>query len=313
MSVQFPEEVRLSAERHAGQFDRKLLSKAAAELSERYREEKADGSVIAGSDIQAAAYSVVRMPATFAAVSRALELSLACYGGELHSCADVGAGTGAAALAAMQLTDETELLHCYERADAMRKLGSELVPAAQWYSADITKAPLPRCYDLVMAGYVLNELTDAQREAAILSLWSRTDGMLLITEPGTMKGYRCILQARELLMKNGALIAAPCPSVTSCPLPENDWCHFTARAARSKLHKQLKDGDVPYEDEKFSFIAAVRSDASACERRILRHPEISGGMIGLHVCTADGITDIKVTRSSKQFKAARKAACGDSL
>ena len=137
--------------------------------------------------------------------------------------------------------------------------------------------------------------------------------MLLIVEPGTMTGYRNIMQARKLLLANGAAIAYPCPNIAECPLPDGDWCHFTARAARSKLHKQLKGGEVPYEDEKFSCIAVVRSECRPCERRILRHPQIASGVITLHTCTAAGIENVRVTKSSKLFKAARKAECGDCI
>lgn len=311
--MQFPEDVRSAAEHRAEQLDRKLLAKAASDMSLRYREEKADGSVIVGSDIQAAAYSVVRMPATFAAIGRALGLSLACCSCDIRSCADVGAGTGAGALAASMLIDDIGEMCCFERVQAMRRLGSELVSDAAWLDFDVTSDVLPHSFDLVIAGYVLNELTDAQRGKTVLSLWEKTDGMLLIAEPGTMKGYRNILAARSLLIGQGAVIAAPCPAVAECPLPEDDWCHFTARAARSKLHKQLKGGEVPYEDEKFSFLAAVKSGAKPCSCRVLRHPDIASGMITLHTCGTDGIGDIKLTRSSKHFKEARKTDCGDSF
>ena len=315
--MQFPEELRLAAEGYAESFDRKQLIKAAGEISSRYREERGDGTRLVTAEAETAAYAVTRMPATFAAVSRALELSLARFGGSISSCADIGAGTGAAGWAAAMLVDGLETLDCFERVPSMRALGEKLMNEAEipakacWHDLDITNGALPRHYDLITAAYVLNELTEADRERAILTLWENTDSMLLIVEPGTMTGYRNIMQARGLLMKNGAKTAFPCPDVGECPLPEGDWCHFTARAARSKLHKQLKGGDVPYEDEKFSCIAAVRGECEPCEHRILRHPQVASGFITLHTCSSGGISDIKITKSSKQFKAARKADCGD--
>ena len=315
--MQFPEELRNAAEAYAESFDRKQLIKAASALSERYREERADGSRLVTEDTETAAYAVTRMPATFAAVRSALEHALACYGGSITTCADIGAGTGAAGWAAAALAEELETLDCFERVKSMRALGEKLMSEAEipvksgWHDFDITSSVLPHSYDLVTAAYVLNELTDAARARAVTALWEKTDGMLLIVEPGTMTGYRNIMQARTLLTENGASIAYPCPHIAECPLPEGDWCHFTARAARSKLHKQLKGGDVPYEDEKFSCIAAVRGECRPCERRILRHPQISSGVIELRTCSSAGIGDIRVTRSSKLFKAARKADCGD--
>ena len=85
------------------------------------------------------------------------------------------------------------------------------------------------------------------------------------------------------------------------------------RTERSKLHKLLKSGDSPYEDEKFAYLAAVRGNVSKTGRRILRHPQINSGFVELRVCTANGIEDVKVTRSMKEFKRARKAECGDMI
>ncbi|MBO6229357.1 MAG: rRNA methyltransferase [Ruminiclostridium sp.] len=317
--MQFPEELRTTAENYAMTFGINRLTKSAAEVSAKYREERADGTELVSGGAGTAAYAVTRMPATFAAVSCALEHALMHYGGDIVSCADVGAGTGAAGWAASLLIESLETLHCYERVQSMRELGerfmreAEIPVSAEWRSLDITKNELPQSYDLITAAYVLNELTDTDRARAVSSLWEKTEGMLLIAEPGTKTGYRNIMQARRLLLESGASIAYPCPGAAECPLPEDDWCHFTARAARSKLHKQLKGGDVPYEDEKFSCIAAVRGSCSPCERRILRHPQIASGMISLHVCTASGVEDMKVTKSSKLFKTARKSASGDAV
>ena len=97
-----------------------------------------------------------------------------------------------------------------------------------------------------------------------------------------------------------------------CPLSSNDWCHFSTRVARSKLHKVLKGGDAPYEDEKYSYIAFSKSPCNRCKNRILRHPQIISGHITLEVCSKDGLNTIKVTKKDKElFKVARKAKVGD--
>ena len=75
--MQFPEKLRTSVEAYAESFDRKQLIKAASAVSERYREERADGSRLVTAEAETAAYAVTRMPATFAAVSSALEHALA--------------------------------------------------------------------------------------------------------------------------------------------------------------------------------------------------------------------------------------------
>ncbi len=318
--MQFPEELRIAAEAYAETFDRKTLIKAAEAVSARYREEKSSGEELVSSEAEIAAYSVVRMPATFAAVSSALGHALENYTGSISTAADIGSGTGTAAWAISGLlSDSIETVHCCERTDSMRKLGERLMREAgfetdvRWQRFAVTGDTQPQSSDLITAAYMLNELTDADRERAVLAMWEKTDGMLLIVEPGTMKGYANIMQARKLLTTNGAAIAYPCPAIAECPMPQGDWCNMSARAARSKLHKQLKGADVPYEDEKFSALAAVRSNAAPCKSRILRHPQIASGVITLHLCTPEGIIDSKVTRSSKSFKQARKAEWGDLL
>ena len=85
------------------------------------------------------------------------------------------------------------------------------------------------------------------------------------------------------------------------------------RVARSRLHKQLKGGEAPYEDEKFCFLAASREDVSPCAARVLRHPRIDSGRITLRLCTADGAEERVVTKKSPLFKAARKSDAGGSF
>ena len=315
----FPESLNSATETNALKFDRKELTKAAAAISERYRAERGDGSRLVTKDCETAAYAAVRMPATFAAVGTALSHALAHVSCTFGTAADIGAGTGAASWAAAELIDSLTLLHCYEREPQMRELGKRFMDEAEfgisteWYGFDTAKNTLPRSFDLVMMSYTLNELSESGRDRAVDMLWEKTDKLLLIVEPGTKAGFANIQRARERLIKAGADIACPCPGNGECPLPTDDWCHFTARVQRTKLHKQLKGGDVPYEDEKFSFIAAAKCAVSPCERRILRHPQISGGFVDLRVCTAGGISDIRITKSQKDFKKARKSDCGDNI
>lgn len=315
----FPERLSAAVEANAQKYDRRELVKAASAISEKYRAERGDGSRLVTKACETAAYAAVRMPATFAAVSAALSHALGSVSCDIETAADIGAGTGAAGWAAAELIDTLTELYCCEREPGMCELGRSLMSKAEigvkaeWCGFDAAADTLPRSFDLVIMSYTLNELSETDRERAIDMLWEKTDKLLLIVEPGTKTGYANILKARERLIKVGANIACPCPGNCSCPLPADDWCHFTARAQRTKLHKQLKGGDVPYEDEKFSCIAAAKCDVSACERRILRHPQISGGFVDLHLCTANGIENMRVTKSSKLFKAARKADCGDDI
>ena len=77
-------------------------------------------------------------------------------------------------------------------------------------------------------------------------------------------------------------------------------------------YKYLKGGDVPYEDEKFSYMAFVREKPCIKGARILRHPITEKGMIKLSLCTSDENREAVITKKQGElFKAARKASCGD--
>ncbi len=129
--------------------------------------------------------------------------------------------------------------------------------------------------DLVVASYVINELSDAERAALVDALWVKTTDTLLIVEPGTPAGYARIIAARTQLIAAGAHVAAPCPHDQPCPLIAPDWCHFVQRLARSRAHKQVKDVDVPFEDEKFIYLALTRAPVARPAARVLAPPVVT--------------------------------------
>ena len=296
-------------------------------LSDRYRHQSGKGDRLLTADSEAAAYAAVRMPATFGAVSAALAETFKLCGHTPSSLLDVGAGTGAAAWAAEALL-ELESVVCAERESAMRRTGQALMQAgppvlqrARWIDCDLSADSFLEQFfanetrpELVIASYVLNEMTEQARRKAALRLWEMTGGILLLVEPGTPEAFRQLSQIRTLLLEAGAHLAAPCPHEGACPLPEGDWCHFTCRVMRSRLHRYLKGGDAPYEDEKFSYLACSKHPCRQAESRILRHPQISSGMVTLQVCTKSGTkTQTVRKRDGALFKAARKADCGDTF
>lgn len=313
--MELPSELRYAIEQLAAKHDIKAMTASAEGISKRYRGESGAGKSLVNNARDTLAYAAVRMPATFGAVSRALELTLECFDEDITSILDVGAGTGAASHAAELLT-ECDNITCLEREDSMITLGKQLMQArgieAEWIKRDISSADISERADLVISSYCLNELTPSARKAALVKLWNAAGKLLLIVEPGTPEGFSQLREARKLLLSEGGYIAAPCPYNGECMLPEDDWCHFTARVARTKLHKQLKGGDAPYEDEKFCFLAVSRSECAG-RARILRHPKIESGRITLRLCTEQGIIEKMVTKKSTLFKAARKSDSGDSF
>ncbi|MFF3754110.1 small ribosomal subunit Rsm22 family protein [Streptomyces sp. NPDC002018] len=207
--------------------------------------------------------------------------------------------------------------------------GARAVRAADWRQARIGAAlKLPES-DLVTVSYVLKELTERDR-AALVTEAARSAQAVVVVEPGTPDGYLRIMEARDRLIAAGLRIAAPCPHSGACPIERGmDWCHFAARVSRSSLHRQVKGGSLPYEDEKFSYVAAVRfgtrpsgagssgarlsGAARPVPARVVRKPQIRKGQVLLDLCTEDeGLRRETVTkRHGPLYRAARDTDWGD--
>ncbi|MGW0120681.1 small ribosomal subunit Rsm22 family protein [Streptomyces sp. NPDC003327] len=265
-----------------------------------------------------AAYAAYRMPATFEAVRGALDaLRTAAPAWEPRSHTDVGGGTGAASWAVAEAWDvappRTTVLDWAEPALA---LGRELaggVLDAEWRRERIGAALRLDETDLVTVSYVLKELTEADRAALVAEAARAARGAVVIVEPGTPDGYERIIAARTALVGAGFTVAAPCPHSGACPIvPGTDWCHFAARVSRSSLHRRVKGGSLPYEDEKYAYVAAVRFPATPAPSRVTRRPQIRKGQVLLELCGPDGLARDTVTkRHGPLYKQARDAEWGD--
>lgn len=311
-------ELKNVIENRAQKLKPKEMMKISETITKRYSEESGKGGHLVRTDNEALVYSIVRMPATFGAVSKALEYALENTDFQPESLIDAGAGTGAASWACETACNVNNIV-CLERENAMMNFGKSLMTESEssltnalWVKADIVSDKIPYKADLVIASYVLNELSEEQRKKTLLKLWDSAEKMLLIVEPGTPEAFRQLKWARGFMLENGAYIAAPCPHTKECRLKDDDWCHFTARISRSKLHKLIKGGEVPYEDEKFSFMAFSKTECHNSGMRILRHPVTEKGSITLEVCSDDENKVIKIRKKDGAlFKTARKAECGD--
>ena len=296
------------------------LKRAAAVLSERYRREILDGELHLPDDLAAKAYLAVRLPATYAALRDAMS-KLAELRPDFRpaSLLDVGSGPGTALWAAVDCWPQLENALLLEASGAIRKWGeilAESVPVAhvKWQPADIAKGVSGKFLsDLVCLAYVLSELTATARQKVIDDLWLLTGDVLLIIEPGTPKGWERILAARSRLIEQGAHIIAPCPHRLPCPIAAPDWCHFSRRVARSRLHRLAKEADVPWEDEKFIYLAAARKPGLAVEARIVARPCASKGRIDLNLCCVDGSHRERTVskRDGATFKTARRRDWGE--
>lgn len=317
--MELPINLKHIIEEKATELDIKKLVFASRSITDKYKSESGKGKRLVSNAAETAVYSVVRMPATFGAVASALTWTKEHFDREISTVLDIGAGTGAAGWAVSEVFPEVQKLTAIEREENMIALGKSFMEEGgfpfeyEWIKGDISQEMNYGSYDLVTASYVLNELDEVAREKAVERLFSMTDKLLVIIEPGTMTGFDNIRKIRRQLIELGGYPVAPCPHSANCPIENEDWCHFTARVSRTKLHKLLKGGDSPFEDEKFSYIAVSKAPLTSAQRRILRHPTIESGRIGLRLCTDKGIENIIVTKKDPLFKKARKADCGDEI
>lgn len=272
-----------------------------------------------------AAYAAYRMPATFEAVCSALEAFRDRLPGFVPaSHVDVGGGTGAATWAVAAAWPEgahrTTVLDWAEPALALGAelaggAASEALRTAQWKRQAIDASLSLPDADLVTVSYVLGELTEDGRRA-VTEEAARAASAVVMIEPGTPDGYLRIIEARDRLVAAGFRVVAPCPHSAACPIERGtDWCHFSARVSRSSLHRQVKGGSLAYEDEKFSYVAAVRTgEVPDAPARVVRKPQIRKGQVLLELCTPEeGLTRETVTkRHGPLYRAARDTGWGDS-
>lgn len=296
------------------------LREIAQNLSNRYMNEKRAGQTLLSKEKEALAYSIMRMPATFCAVTTTLKHTLDIASNcNIETVLDIGAGTGAATWAINEILNPKEII-CLEREAAMRNVGQTLMKynedmrKVEWIDADITNFQITKGADLIIASYMINELKQEERKNAIKKILNLDSKIILIIEPGTPEGFKNIKEIQKIALDNSAYIIAPCTSQETCKLPEDDWCHTTVRVERNKTHKLLKSGAAPYEDEKFSYIAISKENFGTAESRILRHPQIETGKITLKLCTNGKIEEKITTKKDKElFKQAKKKKCGDSI
>ena len=267
-----------------------------------------------------AAYAAYRMPATFEAVCSALDaFAEAVPEWTPGSQVDVGGGTGAATWAVQAVWPGPREVTVLDWAEPALALGRDIaavnsaLSGVRWERARIgSTLRVPEGTDLVTVSYVLNELTPDDRAALLAGVSGATS--VVIVEPGTPDGYTRIIEARDALIASGHRIAAPCPHSGTCPIvPGSDWCHFSARVSRSSLHRKVKGGSLPYEDEKFAYVAATRLPVASAGARVVRRPQIRKGQVLLELCSGDGeLGRTTVTkRHGELYRAARDAEWGD--
>jgi ribosomal protein RSM22 (predicted rRNA methylase) len=116
------------------------------------------------------------------------------------------------------------------------------------------------------------------------------------------------------LIGRGANVAAPCPHDNKCPLQPPDWCHFSQRLQRTRAHKQVKGAELPFEDERFAYVALTRLPLAQRPSRVLAQPAVGKVEVAAKLCTPAGVTVARVPRRAKaDYAAARRWRWGDAV
>ena len=278
------------------------LRSAARAMSEAYRDGR---PTVVTSEREAVAYAAYRMPATFAATVAALRAVRGALPGLVPTTlVDVGAGPGTAMWAACDVFPSIESAVLVESNAHMRKVCDRLASGLDVTWADTTSADA----DLVVASYSVGEDT-----LDIEELWKRAVDALVVVEPGTPRGFASVIDARTKLLEHGGHVVAPCPHDDPCPMRTPAWCHFAVRLPRSATHRSVKDAELPYEDEKYSYVAVTRRDVLDRAPRVIDHPHYRKHRVSLSLCSPDGLRKREVPRSDEGYRAARRVAWGDAF
>ena len=319
-SPDLPAELKAALDGKLRGFSRNEAAGRAASISKTYRDGGGSGSI--RSEPDALAYVLARMPATYAAVTASLNALV-----EIRpdfapkSLLDVGAGPGTATWAAATAFPSLQDFTLLDANDALRKLALDLFSESFRlrelnYDRGEARAALAKsdAADLVVASYMIGEIDDSQRRALAELMWGKTRDTLLVVEPGTPAGYARIIALREHLIGLGAHVAAPCPHDGKCPLQAPDWCHFTQRLQRSRAHKQVKGVELPFEDEKFAYVALTRAPLVQRHSRVLAQPVVTKVDVAAKLCTPAGLALARMPRRAKaDYASARRWRWGDAV
>ena len=317
---ELPTELKAALDAKLQGLSRVEAADRAALISQTYRDGGGSGAIASEGD--ALAYALARMPATYAAVTASLNaLREVRPHFEPISLLDVGAGPGTASWAATEAFSSLKTLTLLDANRALRALALDLGSTSarlrdMTYQRGEARAALAAAEpaDLVVTSYMIAEIDGAEQSAIAELMWAKTRDTLLVVEPGTPAGYGRIIALRQHLIAAGAHATAPCPHDGKCPLAAPDWCHFVQRLPRSRAHKQIKGAELPFEDEKFSYVALARAPVAQRPSRVLAQPAVTKVEVTAKLCTPDGLSIAKVPRRAKaDYARARRWRWGDAV
>ncbi len=288
------------------EFSQAEIKKAAQALSERYR---LGSTPYLRSPQDRYAYLLTRYPATKAALHRVFQ---EIRGFSLGTMLDIGAGPGTSWEAAQEIWNGLSAT-LVERDRDFVEIGLKMTPAdrVKWVTSDVSKLPL-EAHDLVLFSYSWGEILDF---SLLDRAWQAAGQFLVIVEPGTPRGYKSMLKARDYCISKKGTVYAPCPHSLTCPLQKtSEWCHFGVRLERSEDHRLAKEGSLGFEDEKYSYVILSKHPIETSFSRLLKDPLRRKGHTIMTLCSKNGIEERTVTKKNKEFyKQINKLKWGDKI
>jgi ribosomal protein RSM22 (predicted rRNA methylase) len=326
LSPDLPPDLKAGLARLAHGMSRKALAERAAAQSRNYRAGCGSHRIATADDVLA--YAFTRLPATYAAavaVFNAMRETLPTF--RPRTMLDVGAGPGTAAFAAVGAFETLVDIRLIDANAGLRKLALTLMAEAD--NETLRRVADGHSYrhgdalmllaetepaDLMIASYMAGEIAAGEIARFTQLLWHAAAGALVVVEPGTPEGYGRVLRMRGELIAAGAHMAAPCPHGRACPLQPPDWCHFAQRLPRSRDHLRIKGAEVPFEDEKFSYVVLSRGKAQSIDARVLAPPKITKSAATAKLCTKDGlVVDTAARRDADAYRRRKSWRWGDSV
>ena len=204
--MSMPPHVRSALETLLEGVSRKDLAARAALLTDTYRSAGPSAAAVAGP-LDALAYAVARMPATYAATLEALRRAVQQSPDlQPRSVLDLGSGPGTASLAALEMWPAITHVTMLEGLAAFRDLAAKFLRVGETPApaqAEIVAGDLRAGgndwaeADLVVAAYVLVEMSQAQARSLVLDAYAKARQALVLVEPGTTAGFARIRMARD--------------------------------------------------------------------------------------------------------------------
>lgn len=288
-------------------------------ISKKYREENINSSSVVCNDKQALSYVASRMSETSAIIDNVLKtISKVIDFKDIKVALDLGSGTGSVLWALENYFNDVKII-AIEKEKSMQKyakiLCKDLNFNIEYILEDVLSDNVKNISgcDLVIESFMLNEMTEKDVVKALDLMMDKCNKYILLVEPGTPKSYQKMMKIRDYVLSKNLKVLLPCMHSEKCPL-NNDYCNFSVRLNRSKSLKDIKGGELGYEDEKYFYLLFSKENNSInVNNMVVRKPIIRKSCIDLKLCNSSGkVNNITITKKDKEnYIKAKKLKHGD--